>query len=64
MEECRIGGVDLPGRWRETLTGQVPPAMTRSNDKASGIPVELVVLPELIDSAFSTSVTEEREEST
>ena len=38
--------------------------MTRSNDKASGIPAEPVVLPELTDSGFSYPLMEEREDST
>lgn len=45
------------------LTGQTPPAMILSKDRASGMPYGQLA-PELTDSAFSLGVTEMREEET
>lgn len=48
------------------LTGQVPPEMMRSKERASGIPLETALLPELTDSltdfCFASPEMESREE--
>lgn len=48
------------------LTGQTPPEMMRSNDRASGIPWDMPLLPEVIDSlmdfCFSAPESESRDE--
>lgn len=55
--------------WRGWLTGQVPPEIIRSNDKASGIPIETPVPAESIldaptDLGFWSPMMEDRAEST
>ena len=54
---------------KSLLTGQVPPLMIRSNERASGIPIETPLPMESmvdspIDLAFSSPMMEAREVST
>ena len=61
--------LNLCGQSRSKVhTGQVPPEMTRSKDRASGIPAGHAVLFELHDSpreaGFSDPFMEERDELT
>ena len=60
---------EAAAKGRNLLTGQVPPLMIRSNERASGIPIETPLPIESMvdppmDLAFSSPVMEAREEST
>lgn len=52
----------------QALTGQTPPEMMRSKDRASGIPALMHELPELMESlmdfCFSSPLSESREDGT
>lgn len=71
-EHAEVGGFLLFRsriRVEVSLTGQVPPVMIRSKDKASGIPKDTLEPSELtveppIDCLFSSSKIDERAEST